>query len=319
MALELIYTSTRTVPNVSGLGSTDAAAYMPHWDAVLTRLAVYSGYGNLFKVFRDGTAVCIGNQLSGLRFGSLAGGGGAALVPVTGGYDAYVIDPIAGQPDYGRKLNGLVLDGGWMVSGGLFDPDQGLLYNRGANGRMVERRRLSDGQVVSSFVIETDPFTAYHAYHYAGAGRALAVSYASPGKVVFFDYNTGEIVLASELGLAARIIAYDVIHRLVVAVQPDGRVKVFTSEALPASLSAPEFLPATAGKLKGNVLTTWLTGSRGEPIGDAWVKWRLTGNKGSLEKPYTRTDANGYAVNYYYGPETDLGLGQETVIVEVVV
>jgi|GEM_PF-3080645 len=319
MALELIYTSTKTVANVSGLGSTDAAVFMPNWDAVLTRLAVYSGYGNLFKVFRDGTAICIGNQLSGLRFGSLAGGGGVALVPVTGGYDAYGLDPIAGQPDYGRKLNGLVLDGGWILSGDLFDPDQGLLYHRGSGGRTVERRRLSDGQVVSSFSIEADTQIAYHAYHYAGAGRALAVSYNSPGKAVFFDYNTGEIVLASELGLAARIVAYDHLHRLVIAVLADGRVKVFTSEALPANLSSPAFAPAAAGKLQGNVLTTRLTGSRGEPIGDAWVKWRLAGDKGSLEKPYTRTDTDGYARNFYYGPETDLGLGQETVIVEVVV
>jgi len=318
MALELIYTSTRTVPNVSGLLTTDVAVYLPNWDAVLTRLAI-SSYGNLFKVFRDGTAVCIGNKMNTLVHGSLVGGGGVALIPVPGGYDAYELDPIAGQPDFARKLNGAVLDGNFILQGILFDPAQGLLYNRGAAGRTVERRRLSDGEVVSSFPIETDTQVTYHAYQYAGVGRGVAVSYDSPGRVVFFDFNAGEIILASELGLGARIIAYDHLHRLVIAVLPDGHVKVFTSEALPATLSPPELIPATAGKLKGNALTTRLTGSRGEPIGDAWVKWRLAGDKGSLEKPYTRTDANGYAVNYYYGPETDLGLGQETVMVEVVV
>ena len=82
------------------------------------------------------------------------------------------------------------------------------------------------------------------------------------------------------------------------------------------ALLAPLFSPSPALYTLSK-LTTRLTSADGQGVAGKAILWWLTGDKGDLEYPYTLTDENGYAHNWYYGPPGEYGLGEETVNVEV--
>jgi hypothetical protein len=114
--------------------------------------------------------------------------------------------------------------------------------------------------------------------------------------------------------------AYDCLHRLIVTVETDLKVRLFTLDPVPATLSSPVFVPAEAHhhRLTGGRVQTRLTGGDGEPCGNYWIHWNLLGSpKGELLKDKSKTDGNGYAENYYYGPPPSGTIGEETILVSV--
>jgi hypothetical protein len=118
-----------------------------------------------------------------------------------------------------------------------------------------------------------------------------------------------------------RVAAYDCQHHNFVAIGTDGKVRVYSREAWPAVLSAPTFEPAVVYGLKANKVKTRLTGHEGEPCKDWWVHWELEGVNGpvigSLDKAVSKTDEDGYAENFYFGPDEGL-TGQNKLTVRVV-
>ena len=105
-----------------------------------------------------------------------------------------------------------------------------------------------------------------------------------------------------------------------------GTVTAYTDLVQPDALSNPELLdvgsplhPVQGTRLRTR-LTSAVTGhptQTFEPVKDWLVDWNLLG-LGSLERSQSKTDSNGYATNYYFGPLTAAGLpAQEEIGVSV--
>jgi hypothetical protein len=314
--LELLYTSSKTLTgSFSPYG--DAAQFIASWDAM------FLSRGNLmelWKVFKDGTQAKIGTKSGNYGYAALVGGSAAVLgfgVDVPLKYTIYALDEFVGQPDYGRVLSSGVLGVDKCGGGDFVDHQKGLIYHRGSAGHVVQKYKLSDGSPQGTITLDTSGI--YHTYQYAGRGKLVAIS-LDTGKVVFLDYFTETILRRSNLGACLQAV-YDCLHEVFITVQADKKVKVFSSLPLPASLAAPSFSPATVKRLNGYMVQTRVLGAHNEPCKGWWVRWSLVGSppKGSLAKTVSKSDEDGYAENYYYGPATQGELGQETLKVELVV
>ncbi len=115
--------------------------------------------------------------------------------------------------------------------------------------------------------------------------------------------------------------AFDCIHNLVISVESDKLVRLYTTTP-PRPISRPRVFPATdQHRLMGSRVLTRLTGSAGE-VARLLDQWSLAGipadpPKGALLTNVSKTDANGYAENYYFGPREVGSTGYELIQVGV--
>ena len=99
-------------------------------------------------------------------------------------------------------------------------------------------------------------------------------------------------------------------------IESTGTVVAYTDLVQPDALSAPELLDVASPlhPVQGSRLRTRLTSAvighptqTFEPVKDWLVDWALVGI-GSVERSQSKTDKDGYAENYYFGPLTGAGL-----------
>ena len=309
--LELIYTSTKTL---TGLTSGSQLVYVQPWDA----LFLLTSPSNLRKVWRDGSAVNLGVKPWGFNLGNLAPGliyWGLQLSTLS--FNLYGADQITGQ-----YIDAAVLNPSWQPPNGDWFP--GDLLDTAA-GVLVHQAGLSDVGVydlATGALLRrlTDPATLSFDNLVPGdPGQMLAISHYN-GRVFCADYLGGETLWSNYLRpcLAS---AYDSRHRVLITLESDGKIRLYTLTAVGANLSDPVFIPADnpLQAYKVYEVSVQLTDSAGIPLPGQVVNWSLLGEppRGNLRRMQSLTAVNGQATNYYFTPLNDQ-LGPETLQAQVV-
>ena len=301
--LRLLYTSTKTVPNCNTFSHLA-------WMASLDAFALVADGSK--KLFLDGSCIHLGSHPGTIGFFSMPGG----QAIYDGIYNTvWRVDEITFQLDPNQVLFSKAgLPGG---TGCFCDPDNDLFLNKVGGSleywQISTATKLATQAVIAGVVID--------ALSYAGPGKVMALDHDT-GKLALVDYLAREVLLASRID-PCRLAAVSPLHNVVVALGTDNKVRVYALEALSAILSNPEFVPYSphVHRLMGYPVRVRLTGSGGEACPGYWVQWSLLGEppKGQLEKEYTRTDAEGYATNFWFGPSGLAETGQETIKAAVTV
>ena len=318
--LEQIYTSTKQVTPNPATNPTQLI-FLRDWGAMLL-----GNYSRLDKIFLDGTQANLGvvgtsltllNRVRGRHAWAIQSG----AAPYS--YTIYSADETTGQL---QILNPLTSSwqppNGGLGAGDFIDDEAGFLLRAFWGGGLTKLKKinlLTGDQIGDLLVLGSTGFPAYTNMAYAGPGKVMACEYGS-GKLAIVDYLNWEILQQSTVGGTVHLMAYDSLHDLVIALDLDWHVRLFTLAVVPASLSAPEFYPLASGvTLKvGRKIRVRLTGAAGESCAGWWVHWQLRAPaQGYLEKARSQTDSGGYAWNYHYGPVA--GTGSETFDVRVTV
>lgn len=291
-------------------------AYVASWDAFIGTQSI-SGAIEVFKLFHDGSKGRLGAGSGG--YGLVHGDQGrffwvyASTVPI----NLWKGDEITGFWDVNSPdLLTLYDFGPGPMQGDLVDLEQGLLVKHDYHD--VKVYDLATGTLLRTF---SEIFSGGHVYDvsWAGSGKALvSMGHFDPtGKVALINYLTGEILWQSKVNTTAKRAIYNTTHGIILTLGSDYLVRVYGTLPVPTSLSAPAFYPAVAHvhPQEGHVVRTRLLGADSEPCEGYTIAWELLGSpaKGELLKAQSRTDADGYAENYYCGPADPADLGTETV------
>jgi len=304
--LEQIYTSEKAIdPH----GATPAfMAYLAAWDA----LVLYSG-SYLDKIFRDGSQANLGAPLNGAGKVNRIGGRYALTYPYSG--YSYGTDEITGQIQPGNSLHP-----DWEPSGGLsvgaryLDDLQRLMVIATGYGE-ASCYDCDTGALLGSITLAA---AYYHNIAYLAAGQVVLISHDT-GKVAGIDYRSRTVRWQSTVPPCV-LSAVDCRHQLLITLQSDNNIRVFILAAVPAVLANPAFVSAEthAHQYVGQVVRTRLLGGAGEPCPDWVIHWSLAPEAlGALLHEKSRTDADGYADNFYFGPA--VAAGSETILASVTV
>ena len=297
--LENYYISSKIIPVYTSVNGS-RFLFCRNWDAILS---LHSS--KLYKIFRDGTSFIVSPNANSVWL-SMAGGELAALISGK----LYRTCKFSLQPIYTSPISPYTFTASQLSYGDFIDEERKLVFHKYSGGRIVEVYDLITGDLIRTETISTA--TSIMNYYYYGEGRFIAIG--SNGHVVIYDYVGWRVVQFSHMGITNRAATYDCNSNVILMVDIDGKIRVFGLEDSGNGLSSPAFSPTGNKYLySGYVLSTRLTGAGGNPIPNAWVNWELVGIKGTLEKPYSLTDANGYAWNYYWCPTDISQLGSETV------
>ena len=232
----------------------------------------------------------------------------------------YGADEITGQPLYNEILNPA-----WLIPLGLYrtgdyvDDRAGLFFHNAPAGA-IQIYRLADGQLLQTFNLPG--VSGYGDFLAPAGGARLLAAQKSTGKVALLDYQQGAVLWQSRVRPFCGA-TYDLRHDLIITLETDGKIRLYLLTPVPAVLSAPAWTPAVTEvhRLHGYPVQVRLTGDAGEPCPGYWIEWSLAGSpaKGSLLRPRTRTDAEGYAANYYFGPAGAGDTGLETIQAQVII
>jgi len=314
--LNLIYTSSKTITPFSGYWNNTHICYLKTWDAMLFHESYMLRYTS--KLFRDGSlAKMIINPPSTYFLFSRVYGRHAWLEASMNRIAVLAADEIMG---YNIEE---VISGSWEADtysrrpGNFIDDEAGIAITCYYSS-ILRFWDLSTGNMIAELNLGTGTGIQYDHLAWAGYHRIVAIDYTT-GKVVLLDYIARIIIWQTSISPCI-LAAYDCVHNLVITIQSDHKVRVYIMEAVPYTLQAPYLVPTETHlhRLTGTVVKTRLTGDQGEVIPNYWIHWSLLGTPiGSLEKERSKTDENGYAENYYFGPE--VGLGSDTIKVRVVI
>ncbi|MBW1953722.1 MAG: hypothetical protein JRI66_11690 [Deltaproteobacteria bacterium] len=289
--------------------------YVLAWDACL----ILSG-AEWARAYRDGTKAKLGQPSGGYLPLGRVGGTVAWLNRWT--FKIYPAFEINGLPNPNEVLNpnwDIDYDKYPSYLAGTFIDDIKRLYLHQRNANRLDLYNLDTGEKVGA--IEHNAGETFRNISWVKRGQVAGL--CPGGKVRIMTYLGGnlEVVETGRID-AFRVAAYDCQNHNFIAVGTDGKVRVYCREAWPASLSNPEFEPATVYGFMGNRVKTRLAGQDGEPCRDWWIHWALEGvgggqPLGSLDKYVSKTDDEGWAENIYYGPD-DGSTGQTRIKASVV-
>jgi hypothetical protein len=313
--LEQFYTSTRVITPYSGISPT----YLVYLEA--TGAMLMWNIFRLYKVFRDGTQVEVGQCLiSNFGLGSRVNGRHYWGRYVLGtGWILNGADELTGQWHSTEVLNPTwsMLAADWAQGSFLDDVSGVLLRNRrsrvgGVYHAFIDKYNLADGTVLTS--LDLGAYNkAFDNIVWVKRNQVVLINYAT-GYVTLVDYGTMELLFTSKID-PCRLAAYDCEYDNIISLGTDYLLRQWTMTPFPASLSGPAFTTAPH-KLMGTEVKVQLTGSEGEACSGWWVHWVLDVGHGYLEKEVSKTDEDGYAKNYYWGPAAYIG--PETIQVRVV-
>jgi hypothetical protein len=306
--LNLIYTSNKA----TDAGASCHMVFIKSWDAM-----ILCDGGLAYKLFRDGSkAVMISAALSWSGVISREGGR-HAWITTNFEIALWGADEISGNYHSDDELNGESFPSPPRRTGGFVDTKRNLFIYPYVNSRL-HFLNLTTGEDLGYMTLP-GPSLIYDHLAWAGEGKIIAIHFAT-GTVHLIDYP-GRLVIWSSVIRPCKCAAYDCLHSLVITVETDNLVRVYTIEPLPAVLSDPVFVPTAASmhRLMGSKVRTRLTGDAEEICPGYWVHWSLLGlpAKGELLRDKSKTDAEGYAENYYFGPRAVGETGEATIQVSV--
>jgi hypothetical protein len=313
--LEQIYTSSKTVTAVADK-TYYRMCYVKTWDAMMLHYSLAPMKAH--KLFRDGTVATMITEMLSLGLQARVGGRHCWMdLTQQGNGEWYAADEISGNFHSSDKLNGAWVPPAEAYKPGSYvDDKHGLILFPYVN-RLVKFFNLATGAQTATVTLPGNGNLIYDHLAWAGEGMVIAIEFGT-GRVAMLDYLNLTVLWTSVIRPCI-MAAYDCLHRLIVTVENDLLVRLFTLDPVPAALASPVFVPAAnQHRLMGSRVQTRLTGDDGEPCGNYWIHWNLLGSpKGELLKDKSKTDANGYAENYYFGPPPSGAIGEETILVSV--
>jgi len=312
--LKKIYTSTKGF-----LSTVNGLAYLKSWDAFLI-LGTQTN-ARFAKGFMDGSEVKLGSPPSNIVLMRRVNGGACVGSAWSSG-DIWAVDEITGIYDLNHRLSSGVLSYPGTLNGGcLVDDEAGI--NLVGSSHDLKAYSLNTGALEWTLAGVLPAPAGFGAIHWVAPGRVMCVSGYNTGTLALVDYHKRETLWRSSVGAVPTASAFNSTHNLLLTLDSSRRVSLWALEFVPATLSTPAFVPAPAQvhRLMGYEVRVRLTGDAGEPCEDYWVEWSLLGEppKGQLEKTYAKTDKDGYAWNFWFGPAGAGETGSETIATEVVV
>jgi hypothetical protein len=301
---EHLYTSSLTVSG--GYYANDIFLFWQPWGAALWHPLKQNWHR---KVFKDGTAFQITQNHSG-DYWLIARDQGRILKYTTGTpASVYEIDEFTGL----HSWQTLMTLGTYINIGNFLDVKRDLLLRAGDSTLYAYKASTGAAQWSLSFG-ETQ---TVRRISWAGEGLVM-VSSKTNGKIVFVNYLTQEITNQGKVD-AFHQATYDPNHGVIMTLGTDEKIRIYHPTGVPYQFSGPTFSPATVKQWGAHKLTVQLLGSDNEKCPNWWIRWWLADGKGWLACEYSKTDADGYAYNYYFGPSEDFNLGSERVYVQVVI
>jgi len=307
--LELLYTAPNKSLDKDGniFGTYLSILFKRDWDCLM----IQNGY-DLYKVFRDGTIILVGSVFSNTAFAALTEGKAACIQFLNG--MVYNVCEFTCQPIYTSPLCITTLPGNSMGiwSNDYIDTDQKLIFHKEGNGHSFNVYQLGDDNPWIKTITPVSEGNIFF-YSYAGKGRLCMISTA--GTVLIYDIVSWQVVQHSQLGININCASYDCTYNLILALDTNGYMRVFSMNDLGNTLSVPYLIPGgNVYRYSGYKVATRLTGVTNAGIPNKIIRWSLTNHKGWLEKSYSLTDKNGYAYNFYFAP-TDGAIGAESISV----
>jgi hypothetical protein len=296
---EKIFESTKLVtPGGTNPQNWTKMIFVTPWDAFFCVNTF-----ELARVFRDGTKVTYGIPYWSYIALSRVGGYISFWNPDGRIYGAYEIN---GLPNPNEVLNP-----DWLIdiskapsqSVGAFIDDKNQRYLRQPNVNVVNVYDLSTGTLLGIITHNTGAYFKTIAWVQEGQVAGICGN----GDIKILDYLWSLSVIETGSIDSHLVAAYDNAFGLFVSIGTDYRTRVYCRATIPYNLTNPLFDPPVTQGLLGNTVMVRLTDSDGQPCPDRWVNWELvdlgSGIIGYLDKAVSKTDADGYAWNIYYGPE----------------
>lgn len=298
---EKIFESTKLAQPVSTSDTWQYLFYMSIWDAFLAQ-----SVGEWARVFRDGTKMRLGGFGALQRYEML--GRVKGFPAYCSGGTVYPAFEINGLPNPNEVLNP-----NWTIpfdlrpssSYGRFIDDSNQVYLYQPSANRIDIYNLETG--VKSGEIVHNAGERFSSLTWVQNGQVAGMCKTS-GKALIMDYlSSSPRVLSTGFVAPFRVASYDYTYKLFFTIGIDHKTRVYTVVSLPYGLSAPVFVPAIVCGFKSNQVKVRLTGQSGEPLSGWWVNWELEGVGGeiigTLSKSVSLTDADGYASNFYIGPD----------------
>ena len=313
--LDLIYTGNKVLSPVFTVLSIQ---YIKSWDAFLAygRTAIDSGY-SLYKLFRDGTLLNFGygpkkgtpgNMPYGLHFWKATSANWPGLFrrgdEVTGLF-IYQNTMVTGLPDDSKHTQ--------------FESAHFLDYSKDryvmiSSNHVLRVYTFSSGELLYSLPVSNFLTTAY---------QSCFIMWVGENKVVVLSGNSGKFIVLDYMNLTydpintvlpCRAAAYDSLNGLITTVGTDRKIRLFPLVAIPTGLAVPVFDPFASEitTQRGYKVKTRLLDASGNPCVNWVVRWDAP-NLGFLERQTSKTDAAGYAWNFYFAPINSLGMETLTV------
>ena len=290
---------------------------------------LYSSQGKMYRVFEDGTALYSCNIVSWM-VGPIMGSIEHNLLG--SGYTFYRMDQSTGAR---REVIAVTVPAYLYI-----DPLRILWLEK--EYRFV---RVNYYGYASIYTLEQDktvtgPVSAGNVDVWAGGGWKQLIPYKE-GLFVVYNRENGRLAIldvahllssldaeASKISDTAIGVGFDYVwytpwnkmfHGITWAT---GTVAAYVDMVQPDVLSEPELLDIVSPlhPVQGTRLRTRLTSAvvghptqAFEPVKDWLVDWNLAGF-GALQRSQSKTDKDGYAENYYYGPLTGAGLPAQTEV-----
>ena len=317
MMRRLVFTSEKT--GIESVPSKLWYAYQKNGDFI----HLYRTLGLLFRVFEDGSAIYSCKINSNLR-DPIMGSVEHNLISI--GTTFYRMD----QSIAARRE--VVVTG--MPSAITSGPDRTMWLEK--ESKLLY---INDSGVISVYTIETDtsvtgPVGAGNVDTSSVSGWKQLTPYKA-GRLLAYNKTNGRIVILhiadllsgldaeaakitdTALGNGFDYMWYNPWNKIFCGIKEStGIVKVYTDLVQPDTLSNPELLdivsplhPVQGTRIRTR-LTSVVTGhptQAFEPVKDWLVDWNLLG-LGSIQRSQSKTDEDGYADNYYFGPLTGAGL-----------
>lgn len=338
MLIKLYESATPTVPDAQSAFSISTAGwYCQRYDCAvhfgLTHIA------SVYKVFRDGTLVRMGNG----SFNHVYGFSIDEDLPISIGSSVAPLlnDPVGMKYDP-AKFASLSYTG--TIGAGHTRP---LVYNGyyyiGAGTANVTKRNLATGALVETIVTTgvISPFAVDRLdITLDGILVAIDADNGTHGVVRFYDLTTGLNLYTSAFA-RSRAVYVDRVHKNIWSVRlSDSIMEVYSFDVAPYVFS-PFTMGSNRSRYRQDDLSGTLLGAQGEPVRFWPVGWRLTqpnqgggfvgdlevgvgalGSNGSLgssaeghvEHDYTETDEGGATENLYCGPGSVDYVGQSATI-----
>lgn len=283
--------------------------YSKYWDACFA--LGQSGYWKgVNKVYKDGTVVQYGQSPYW------------SPIPVNNGSIAWRLDHLWYEAD---PFTGLPITTSLLNPIEMVDWYRAILIDK-KNRLWIQWRSwpYGNGDAITVKNLDTDAFIVTIVHN---KGTHDNVSWVRDGVLCIIHFSTGQVVFIdylytrSVIGLGhiepCKWATYDCKNNVIVAIDPSDHTQVYVMEFWPYTLSNPTFVSTPVYSGQANTVKVRLTGQDGEVCPDWWIHWLLTGSTGYLQKTVSKTDANGYAENIFYGP-ADNSPGSNTIRTSVV-
>jgi hypothetical protein len=318
MALINLYTSANAVAleGTDAFGLISTGFYVPAHDAAFFK--PFTGVGT-YRLYRDGTAVRIRNNLYGAAYGFDVD----AALPIYFQPNAYSIasvyvDPISFGPDPSHLST--------LTYSGVTIPGNGnhcaVWHNAWymVSGSTVYKNNMTSGANIATFSVTGALSFSADRLMICPDGTLVLIDFdnATYGVARFYDLYTSQTLYESTFARSSYALVDHINKNIWSIGLSDGKMRTYSFQPAPYAFS-PFTLSGNRSRYRQDTVTTTLVGSNGELIKHWPVGWTITQDPSTgeahMQYDYTETDENGQTSNVFCGP-SDAALVGTSMTVE---